>query len=101
MLVGCQGSHGYIRILLDVWITGDLSSCFVADFFMIVNRSLPVSIQLCIALQYLATGSFQDMVGELHGVSQPTGRFRFSISLLIPLDPGLDPDRHYEANLYM
>ena len=63
--------------------------------------SLPVSIQLCIALRYLATGSFQDMVGELHGVSQPTGRFRFSISLLIPLDPGLDLDPHYEANLYM
>ena len=33
LLVGCQGSHGHIRIPLDVSITGDLSSCFVADFF--------------------------------------------------------------------
>ena len=39
--------------------------------------SLPVSIQLCITLRYLATGSFQDMVGELHGVTQSTGKFRF------------------------
>ena len=36
MLVGCQGSHGHIRIPLDVSITGDRSSCFVADFFKIV-----------------------------------------------------------------
>ena len=33
LLVGCQGSHGHIRIPLDVSITGDRSSCFVADFF--------------------------------------------------------------------
>ena len=37
LLVGCQGSHGHIRIPLDVLITGDRSSCFVADFFMIVK----------------------------------------------------------------
>ena len=37
LLVGCQGSHGHVRIPLDVSITGDRSSCFVADFFMIVK----------------------------------------------------------------
>ena len=37
LLVGCQGSHGHIRIPLDVSITGDRSSRFVADFIMIVK----------------------------------------------------------------
>ena len=31
--MGCQGSHGHIRIPFDVSITCDRSSCFVADFF--------------------------------------------------------------------
>ena len=53
--------------------------------------SLPVSIQLCITLRYLFTGCFQDMVGELHGVTQSTGKFRFNFSFN-PLDPGLGLD---------
>ena len=33
LLVGFQGSHGHIRIPLDVSIAGDRSPCFVGDFF--------------------------------------------------------------------
>ena len=41
MLVGCQGSHGHIRIPLDVSMTGDRSSCFVADFcFDCVSKNI-------------------------------------------------------------
>ena len=34
--------------------------------------SLPVSLQVLIALRYLASGSFQAVIGDVHGVSQPT-----------------------------
>ncbi|KAK3751448.1 hypothetical protein RRG08_051173 [Elysia crispata] len=34
--------------------------------------SLSVSIQVCLALRFFATGTFQDAVGELIGVAQPT-----------------------------
>ena len=52
--------------------------------------SLPVSIQLCITLRYLATGSFQYRVGELCGVTRSTGKFKVQFLFLIPLDPDLE-----------
>ena len=35
--------------------------------------SLCVSMKVCLALRFFATGTFQDAVGELIGVTQPTG----------------------------
>ena len=36
------------------------------------NQSLPVSLQILIALRFYASGSFQAVVGDIHGVHQTT-----------------------------
>ena len=36
------------------------------------NKALPTSLQVFVTLRVLATGSFQETVGDVHGVSKPT-----------------------------
>merc|ERR1711970_724166 len=36
------------------------------------NAALPVVLQILVALRYFATGSFQTMIGDVHGVEQST-----------------------------
>ena len=40
--------------------------------------AIQVSLKVCLALRYFATGTFQDYIGELIGVSQPSGK-KYSI----------------------
>ena len=41
------------------------------------SQSLSVSLQICVALRYFATGSFQSVNGDVHGIS------RYSVSRAI------------------
>ncbi|KAK3766954.1 hypothetical protein RRG08_059823 [Elysia crispata] len=43
--------------------------------------SLCVSMKVCLALRFFATGTFQDAVGELIGVTQPTAEMQQSMEL--------------------
>ena len=60
LLVGCQGSRGHIRIPLDVLITGDRSSCFVADFFFIVFLKIIFFLQISVYKYIRLAITFQD-----------------------------------------
>lgn len=50
----------------------DLCEALADDLDRATNRSLPTSTQVMAALQYFATGSFQRVDGDLHGISQPS-----------------------------
>ena len=47
------------------------------------SQALPVSLQLCIALKYFATGSFQQGTGDIHGCTVPQCKVVHKVSAAI------------------
>ena len=45
--------------------------------------AVPVHLQVCIALRFYACGSFQQVLGDIVGVTQPTGKYFFFQNLSI------------------